>query len=167
MNIDDLVAELEAGLKPKLDAAAGLLRTGGNFAEVETVSLRHADRLHAIGIRCRPIWGSGRRDDLSYVAVVTHLSGGLAVILNLGWGGPVSAGKASGYLTMECRSNRYEFTPSSGMDGFVREWTRMFRLFKSVARRGRPSPPWVRWLRGAPSTRVLPAPATTAATSGD
>lgn len=161
MDIDTLVSRLESELMPKLHRMAEFLRVGPNFDEVTAASIRHADILHAIGIRCRPKWGGGARDDLTFTAaVVQSAPNDLGVRLKLGWGGSNSLNQPLGYLKEECRSQRQVITSDADLRTLVQSWDRMLVRFKKVAMRGRPSPRWLRAIRGAPRDLVLPTPRT-------
>jgi hypothetical protein len=75
MNFDSLVTRVELSLLPIVRKEKARLRTSGRYSEVEIVSLRHADAIHAIVIACRPVWASEELERLSLTAALMGFEG--------------------------------------------------------------------------------------------
>jgi hypothetical protein len=150
MNFDSLVTRLELSLLPVVRKEEARLRTSGRYSEVEVVSLRHADAIHAIGIACRPVWASEDLERLGLTAALTGFED-LAGRIDVQWSQVFVPSTGSGYLKKETGGFHGGLTSETEIMRFEKEWLPMFDLFLRVATRGKPSPYLIRRLRGAPA----------------
>ena len=150
MNFDSLVTRLELSLLPFVRKEEVRLRSSGRFSEVQVVSLRHADAIHAIGVACRPMWAS---EDLERLGLTAALIGfeGLSGRIDVQWSQVFTPRTGSGYLKKETGGFHSKLTSETEIVRFEKEWLRMFDLFLRVAARGKPSAYLLRRLRGAPA----------------
>ena len=139
MNFDSLVTRLELSLLPVIRKEEDRLRTLGRFSEIEVVSLRHADAIHAIGIACRPVWASEDLERLGLTAVLTGFES-LSGRIDVQWSQVFTPSTGSGYLKKETGGFHGGLASEAEIVRFEKEWLRMFDLFLRVAARGKPSP---------------------------
>lgn len=150
MDFDSLVSRLELSLLPMARTEEARLRTSALFSEPETVSLRHADAFHAMGITCRPIWSTDELERLSLTTVLTELNG-LSGRIDIQWSQAFSTRTHSGYRKNETCGFHSKLTSEFAIARFEKEWRRMLALFSRITNQGKPSPYWLRRLRGAPA----------------
>jgi hypothetical protein len=150
MNFDSLVTRLERSLLPVVQKEEVRLRTSGRFSEVQVVSLRHADAIHAMGIACRPVWAS---EELERLGLTVTLMGfeGLSGRIDVQWSQVFVPRTGSGYLKRETGGFHSKLMSEAAIVRFEKEWLRLFDLFLRVAARGKPSVYLLRRLRGAPA----------------
>jgi hypothetical protein len=150
MNFDSLVTRLELSLLPVVRKDEDRLRRSGRFSEVQVVSLRHADGIHAIGIACRPLWAS---EDLERFGLTAALLGfeSLSGRIDVQWSQVFVPLTGSGYLKKETGGFHSKLASEPEIVRFEKEWLHMFGLFSRVAARGKPSAYFFRRLRGAPA----------------
>jgi hypothetical protein len=149
MNFDSLVTRLELSLLPIVRKEEARLRTSGRYSEVEIVSLRHADAIHAIGIACRPVWASEELERLSFTAALMGFEG-LSGRIDVQWSQVFTPSTGSGYLKKETGGFQSDLNSESEIARFEEKWSRLLNLFRKVAMRGRPSSRFIRRFRGAP-----------------
>jgi hypothetical protein len=154
MNFDSLVARLELSLLPPVRKEEAQLRASGKFSEVQMVSLRHADSIHAMGIRCRPVWAPEELEHLTLVALLMGFGSHRSGRIDVEWSQVFVPRTGSGYTKKESRGFHDKLESEAAIVRLEQEWRRMLALFLQVAARGKPSPYLLRRLRGAPADRL-------------
>ena len=152
MTFDVLVTQFEERLLPSLRQEEALARACGHYIEVEVVSLRHADVVHSIGIRCHPKWASGKLESLSFGVTLTGVEC-LAASAQIQWSDCFDTRIGSGYQKRETRPVYLRITNEDDIASFVDNWNELVKRFAKIARRGKPSSRLLRWWRGAPPDR--------------
>jgi hypothetical protein len=150
MDFDSLVRSCEARLLPVVQQDVQWLRGSGKFSEVEVRSLRHAESIHAIGIACRPVWASKELERLTFAASLSAFER-LSGRIDVQWSQVFDTRTGSGYVKRECGGYQGQLTTDADVARFEQEWERLARLFRRVARCGKPSIYLLRRLRGAPA----------------
>lgn len=150
MTFDSIVLRLEENLLPSLQREEESLHALGLYKEIEVVSLRHADTVHAIGIRCHPKWAARDLEYLSFIVAVTIPQKTVVVRTDIHWADSFDFRIGSGYLKKEVAPFATSISAEGGIVRFVGHWKVMSHRFRNVACRGRPSSRFVRWMRGAP-----------------
>ena len=150
MELDSLVTRLEARLLPVVQQDVQWLRSSGHFSDVEVLSFRHAESIHAIGIACRPVWASKDLERLTLAATLSAFER-LSGRIDVQWSHVFNTRTGSGYMKRECGGYHGQLVTDADLRRFEREWHRLVRLFRRVARRGKPSMYLLRRLRGAPA----------------
>lgn len=83
-SFDALVNRLEDSLLPIARQAEDEIRGSGLFSQVQMVSIRHADVVHAMGVNCRPVWATENSDRLGIIAGLWGLHD-LSGNINIQW----------------------------------------------------------------------------------
>jgi hypothetical protein len=150
MSFDSLISRLELSLLPVVRKEENRLRTSGNFVEVQTISLRQASAIHAMGIACRPVWASEELERLSLTATLMGFEG-MSGRIDVQWSQVFLPHTGSGYMKRETSGFHSKLMSEAAVVRFEKKWMRMFDLFSRVATRGKPSAYLLRRLRGAPA----------------
>ncbi len=150
MNFDSLVNRMELNLLPVVRKEQARISTSGLFIDVQIVSLRHADFLHALGIACRPVWASEELERLSLQATLMGFES-MSGRIDVQWSQVFLPSTGSGYVKRETSGFHSKLISEDAVVRFEKEWLRMFDLFSQVAARGKPSAYLLRRLRGAPA----------------
>ena len=148
MTFDQLVADLEKRTLPLLEAAQELICGTRMFRSAYVRSLRHAEIVHAIGIRCVPIWAADDNECLSFSTVVSEWKQ-LNVRASISWSKSFNARTGAGYFKRESRALALNETSPQAVDDFQIRWTKYLSRFLIIAERGRPRPRWIRAFHGA------------------
>jgi hypothetical protein len=149
MDLDVVVARMEAELLPRLEVCAHALRSGSLYSEVRVASIRHAEMLHAIGIACVPKWSSDRSEYLSLCAKIAQHEE-LVVRIDVSWGQSFRGGTSQGYVKKEDRGRVRRIKAERDIEAVFEDWGALEERFEKVATRGKPTSRLIRFLRGAP-----------------
>ncbi|WP_146180229.1 hypothetical protein [Opitutus sp. ER46] len=149
-DFDALVKLLETSLLPVVRQDEEWLHASGHFSDVEVLSLRHAETVHALGIACRPVWASDELERLTFTAALIEFER-LSGRIDVQWSQVFNTRTGSGYTKRECGGFHGPLMTDADITRFKGEWFRLAGLFRRVARRGKPSTYLLRRLRGAPA----------------
>lgn len=135
--MDPIVCALEVALLPELERRRVLLSEDARFAETKVVSLRHADLVHTIGLRCHPVSAATAEESYSVYVNIFGVSGiglrGFAC-----WDQPFIIDRLPGYTIYEAMTRPFRLESVNRLDEFLALLPALFGGFERGIRRGRP-----------------------------
>ncbi len=149
MKFDDLISRLEETLLPVVQGDIDQLKESNIYSEVITDSIRHAEEVHALGIRCTPNWATHDFEGLSFFAAINDLDG-MNGRFDIAWSQTFTPAKGTGYLKKEFSGFHSKLNTEDEISIFETKWREKNKFFMSIALKGRPSSRFLRWLRGSP-----------------
>ncbi|EDY81022.1 hypothetical protein VDG1235_639 [Verrucomicrobiia bacterium DG1235] len=149
MDYDSLIDRLEKILLPVVEEDLDELVRSGLYSKVKVDSLRHAEKIHALGIGCTPVWATKENDRLTFFATIMGMKRNSGRF-DITWSQTFIPSRGTGYTKKEFSGFLSDLDNEESILDFEKEWKRKNELFMKVALKGKPSPYFLRRLKGAP-----------------
>jgi hypothetical protein len=132
-----VIKALEIKLLPELENHARTLKVEFPDFIFETVSLRHADKLHTLGLRCHSNKSNSVRDSFSLhinVFAIREISARGFV----GWISFYKDSRGTGRTHFEAMTRSHENVTKENLDGLYQEIPKLYAGLKRALKRGHP-----------------------------
>lgn len=132
-----VVSVLEAALLPELERRRTHLAQDPQYSDVQVVSLRHAEAIHTIGLKCHPISAPNVEDCYGLHVSIIGLSG-MSLRGFVVWHQMFVADRLPGYTIHEAMTRPCQLDSHGRCDDFLAMLPGLFRSFERGLKRGRP-----------------------------
>jgi hypothetical protein len=135
--IDAVVKALEIKLLPELGNHAAMLKMKFPDFIFETFSLRHANEVHTLGLRCHSNKSTSVRDTFSLHINVFAIKG-ISVRGFVGWNSFYKDSRGMGRRHFEAMTRSYKNVTSDNLSCLYQEIPKLYAGLKRALKRGHP-----------------------------